>query len=111
MIEFSRPMWLWGLAALPVLAALMLFTGRRRRGALSSFVSHELEEALAPGYSWRRQLAKGFLRVSALALLILAAAGPRFGGQLVKVERQGIDLVIALDTSLSMLAEDVPPNR
>jgi Ca-activated chloride channel family protein len=74
-------------------------------------VSPELEDALAPGYSWRRQLARGFLRTSALVFLILAAAGPRFGSQLVKVERQGIDIVVALDTSLSMLAEDVPPNR
>src|SRR5215510_8354144 len=100
MIDFARPLWLWGLAALPLVAALMLFAARRRRGALASFVSAELEEALAPGYSWRRQLAKGFLRIAALALLIMAAAGPRFGSQLVKVERQGIDLVIALDTSL-----------
>ena len=111
MIEFSRPIWLWGLAALPLVAALMLFAARRRRGALSSFVSPELEDALAPGYSWRRQLARGVLRVAALAFLVLAAAGPRFGSQLVKVERQGIDIVIALDTSLSMLAEDVAPNR
>ena len=111
MIEFARPLWLWGLAAVPLVALLMLFAARRRRGALASFVSPELEDALAPGYSWRRHLAKGFLRASALAFLILAAAGPRFGSQLVKVERQGIDLVVALDTSLSMLAEDVPPNR
>jgi len=111
MIEFARPLWLWALAGIPLVAALLLFAARRRRGSLASFVSPELEEALAPGYSWRRQLAKGFLRVTALAFLIVAAAGPRFGSQLVKVERQGIDLVIALDTSLSMLAEDVPPNR
>src|SRR4249920_3117349 len=111
MIEFARPMWLWGLAALPVLATLMLFTARRRRSALASFVSAELEEALAPGYSWRRQLARGFLRLGAFAFLVMAAAGPRFGSQLVKVERQGIDLVIALDASLSMLAEDVAPDR
>ena len=111
MIEFARPMWLWGLAAVPLVALLMLFAARRRRGALASFVSPELEEALAPGYSWRRQLAKGFLRATALVFLVLAAAGPRFGSQLVKVERQGIDIVVALDTSLSMLAEDVQPNR
>jgi Ca-activated chloride channel family protein len=111
MIEFARPMWLWALASLPVLAAAMLLSGRRRRSALAAFVSADLEDALAPGYSWRRQLAKGFLRLAAFAFLVLAAAGPRFGSQLVKVERQGIDLVIALDTSLSMLAEDVAPNR
>jgi len=111
MIEFARPLWLWGLAGIPLVAGLMLFAARRRRHALAAFVSPELEDSLAPGYSWRRQLARGFLRVSALALLLVAAAGPRFGSQLVKVEREGIDIVVALDTSLSMLAEDVAPNR
>jgi Ca-activated chloride channel family protein len=111
MIDFARPIWLWALAALPLLGSLFLFSARRRRSALTFFVSADLEEALAPGYSWRRQLAKGLLRLGAFAFLVLAAAGPRFGSQLVKVERQGIDIVVALDTSLSMLAEDVPPNR
>jgi Ca-activated chloride channel family protein len=111
MIEFARPMWLWGLAGIPVVALLLLVAARRRRGALGAFVGPELQDALAPGFSWRRRLAKGALRLFALAMLILALATPRFGSQLVKVEREGIDLVIALDTSLSMLAEDVAPNR
>jgi Ca-activated chloride channel family protein len=104
-------MWLWGLAALPVLAGLMAFGVRRRRSALAAFVGRELEASLAPGYSWRRHLARGVLRTGAFSMLVLALALPRFGSQLVKVEREGIDVVIALDTSLSMLAEDVPPNR
>jgi Ca-activated chloride channel family protein len=111
MIEFARPMWLWGLLALPLVAGLMAVGVRRRRASLAAFVGRDLEESLAPGYSWRRHLARAVLRTTALALLIVALALPRFGTQLVKVEREGIDLVIALDTSLSMLAEDVPPNR
>ena len=111
MIEFARPIWLWALAGIPVVAVLLLVAARRRRGALGSFVGAELEDALAPGFSWRRQLARGVMRVLALAMVICAIAGPRFGSQLVKVEREGIDVVIALDTSLSMLAEDVAPNR
>jgi Ca-activated chloride channel homolog len=111
MIEYARPMWLWALAGIPLVAMLLLVTARRRRGALGSFVGKDLEESLAPGFSWRRQLAKGALRLLALAMLIVALSGPRFGSQLVKVEREGIDVVIALDTSLSMLAEDVSPNR
>lgn len=111
MIEFGRPILLWALAGIPVVALLLVVAARRRRGALTGFVGPELEEALAPGFSWRRQLAKGLLRLLALALLVVAIAGPRFGSQLVKVEREGVDVVIALDTSLSMLAEDVAPNR
>ncbi len=111
MIEFAYPTWLWGLLAAPLVILATVVDGRRRRGALSSFVSRSLQGALAPGYSWRRHLAKGVLRALAVAALVTALAGPRFGSQLVKVERQGIDLVIALDTSLSMLAEDMRPNR
>ncbi len=111
MIEFSRPLWLWGLAGIPLLAVLVALGVRGRRNALSAFIGRGLEPALAPGFSWRRHLAKGMLWVLAYAMLITSIAGPRFGSQLVKVEREGIDVVIALDTSLSMLAEDVPPNR
>ncbi|HEU4366237.1 MAG TPA: VWA domain-containing protein [Candidatus Krumholzibacteria bacterium] len=111
MIEFARPLWLWGLLGLPVLAALMAIAVRRRRAALERFVGPRLVTALAPGASWRRHAAKSTLRVLAVGMLIVAVAAPRFGSQLVKVEREGIDLVIALDVSLSMLAEDVAPNR
>ncbi len=111
MIEFAHPSWLWGLVAAPLVVLATVVGGRRRRHALASFVGVPLQGTLAPGYSWRRHLAKGLLRALALCALFLALATPRFGSQLVKVERQGIDLVIALDTSLSMLAEDVRPNR
>lgn len=111
MIEFAHPMWLWGIAAAPVVVLATVLGGRMRRAKLGSFVGTALQGTLAPGYSWRRYLAKGLLRAIAVAALVTALAGPRFGSQLVKVERQGIDLVIALDTSLSMLAEDVRPNR
>jgi len=111
MVEFLRPMWLWGLAALPLVALALALGARARRSSLARFVGSDLEPTLAPGRSWRRHLARGTLRTLALGLLVVAAAGPRFGSHLVKVEREGIDLIIALDTSLSMLAEDVPPNR
>jgi Ca-activated chloride channel family protein len=111
MIDFAHPIWLWGLAGVPLVALAAVIGARRRRKALSSFVGTSLQATLAPGYSWRRHLAKGLLRSLAVAALFVALAGPRFGSQLVKVERQGIDVVIALDTSLSMLAEDVRPNR
>ena len=111
MIDFAHPMWLWGIAGAVPVALAAVIGARRRRKALSSFVGAPLQATLAPGYSWRRHLAKGLLRSIAVAALFVALASPRFGSQLVKVERQGIDVVIALDTSLSMLAEDMRPNR
>jgi Ca-activated chloride channel family protein len=110
-IEFAHPSWLWGLIATPLIVLGTVIGARRGRAALSSFVGRALQGTLAPGYSWRRHLLKGLLRALAVAALLVALAGPRFGSQLVKVQREGIDLVIALDTSLSMLAEDVKPNR
>jgi Ca-activated chloride channel family protein len=110
-MNFARPEWLNALFAVPVLAALILFGARRRRRALLEFTGGRFSEALAPGSNWRKGLLKGALRVAAFALVVTAIAGPQFGSHLVKVEREGIDLVIALDASLSMLAEDMKPNR
>lgn len=110
-MEFARPHWLWLLFAVPAVAFWLALGVRRSRADLERFAGRRLADSLAPGYSWRKNLLKGFLKTSALALVIVALAGPRFGTQLVKVDREGIDVVVALDTSLSMLAEDMLPNR
>jgi len=110
-MEFANPIWLNGLFAVPVLVVLLLWgAGRRRREALQ-FTGTPLGGALAPGRSWRKDLLKTLLKAGTLALLVLALARPQMGSQLVKVQREGIDLVIALDVSLSMLAEDMKPSR
>jgi len=95
----------------PALVVALIYGERRKREAMEQFTGPVLTAALAPGHSWRKNLVKGFLKTVGLALLVFALAGPRFGSRLVKVEREGIDLVITLDTSLSMLAEDMLPNR
>lgn len=110
-MSFARIEWLNALFLIPLLAVLFLVGARRRRKALVDFSGERLAESLAPGRSWRKGLFKAALRTGAFALLVLALAGPQFGSQLVKIEREGIDLVIALDASLSMLAEDMKPNR
>jgi Ca-activated chloride channel family protein len=110
-MEFSHPNMLWGLLAVPALVVALIYGERRRREAMEQFTGPVLTAALAPGHSWRKNLVKGLLKTVGLALLVFALAGPRFGSRLVKVEREGIDLVITLDTSLSMLAEDMLPNR
>jgi len=110
-MDFGRPQWLWGLLLIPVIAVWAGARVRSQRAELTRFAGTRLADALAPGYSWRKHLLKGALEVLAVALIIFALAVPRFGSQLVKVEREGIDIVIALDTSLSMLAEDMLPSR
>src|SRR5262245_31344185 len=83
-IEFAHPAWLWGLIAAPILVLATIVGGRRRRASLGSFVAAPLQNTLAPGYSWRRYLAKGLLRALALSAILVALAVPRFGSQLVK---------------------------
>jgi Ca-activated chloride channel family protein len=110
-MSFARVEWLNALFLIPLIAVLFLVGARRRRRALVDFAGERLSESLAPGRSWRKGLLKAALRTAGVALLVFGLAGPQIGSQLVKVEREGIDLVIALDASLSMLAEDMKPNR
>ena len=110
-MEFANPNWLYALIAAPVLMVLLFWGAHRRQAASLMFTGGLLNPALAPGRSWRKDLLKVVLKFGTFCLLVLALARPQFGSQLVKVEREGIDLVVALDVSLSMLAEDMKPNR
>lgn len=108
---FANPQYLNGLYVVPLLVVLFFYGSRQRDRGLLRFSTSSMSARLAPGRSWRKNLLKSMLKTLGITLLILAMARPQFGSQLVKVEREGIDLVIALDTSLSMLAEDMKPNR
>ncbi|UCH84206.1 MAG: VWA domain-containing protein, partial [Candidatus Latescibacterota bacterium] len=110
-MSFAHPNWLNALYLTPLLAVLFLYGARRRKRDLVAFAGGRFADSLAPGGSWRKRLLKSTLRLGGYVLLVMGLAGPQLGSQLVKVEREGIDLVIALDTSLSMLAEDMKPNR
>jgi Ca-activated chloride channel family protein len=110
-MEFANPERLHLLYLVPIIVLLSVYGARKRRDELISFTGPRLAEALAPGRSWRKSFLKGILKCLGVAFLIIALAGPRFGTHLVKVDREGIDIVIVLDTSLSMLAEDMKPNR
>src|SRR5262245_16449631 len=79
--------------------------------ALAAFADATLIERLTPGLDSRRPLWRTALRVAALALIVVALAGPKRGFQWQQVKREGIDLIVALDTSRSMLATDVKPDR
>ena len=110
-MDWLQPTWLWTLtAALPVLG-LFLWAARRRRAAIRRFGNERLVARLAPGMNPRRRRWKAAAVLGGLILLCIALAGPRFGTQLREVERKGVDLIIALDVSASMHAEDVAPNR
>src|SRR5689334_4526960 len=105
------PLYLWLLVAVLGVGALLIALLRQRAAALRAFVDTALVERLAPGLDTRRPLWRTALRVAALALIVVALAGPKWGFHWQQVNREGIDLIVALDTSRSMLATDVKPDR
>jgi Ca-activated chloride channel family protein len=108
---FSNKIFLLFLFVLPVLAILGFIGFKLKTTKLKKFVGAKLFSELIPADSKERQIIKFILKLLALLFLIIALAGPRFGTKIVEVKRQGLDVLIAIDTSLSMLAEDIKPNR
>lgn len=100
--------WLW---ALPALGAFFIWSYRRRRRRLETFISPALATRLAIGISRPKAAARALLLTGFFAFGIIALARPQWGMRAETVRRQGVDVVAALDTSYSMNAEDVAPNR
>ena len=111
MIAWRDPASLALLALVAALAAFLVWAARRRARALAEFVAAALQPTVAPDVDPRRRRLRGWLIVAAAAFIVIAIAGPMWGFRWEQVKRQGIDLVIALDTSRSMLATDVKPDR
>ncbi len=110
-MNWLHPTYVWALLAVPAAIALLLWARRQRRVAVDQFGEHELIRQLMSGVRSGRRGWKAGIVVLALLLLGVALAGPRMGTQLREIERKGIDVVLALDVSQSMQAQDVRPSR
>jgi len=110
-MRFAAPFYLWLLGLVPVLAGLLALAAWRRGRDLERFGDATLVRRLAASVSVERRVIKAVLVVIAAVFLVLALARPQWGTRLETVTRRGIDVVVAVDTSASMLAEDVAPNR
>ncbi|MDX1636696.1 MAG: VWA domain-containing protein [Balneolaceae bacterium] len=103
--------FLWLLLVIPLLAGGLWFYYQRLREKRKQFFSDELFHSLRTGF-WRLgDRLKVITMLVGLSFLVLAIAGPKVGTQVREVKRQGVDLLIALDLSDSMNAEDVKPSR
>ncbi len=110
-MNFGAPEWLWALLALPVLVALFLRAEHRSAIKLREFVAPRLLAQLGATVSKFRRRFRFVLLLASVALALVSLAKPRWGYTYEEVKRKGIDLIIAVDTSRSMLANDVQPNR
>ncbi|MCH7813583.1 MAG: VWA domain-containing protein [Planctomycetes bacterium] len=110
-LSFGRVEYLHLLWAVPVLALVYGFGFSRKGRALRRFASAGLLGRLMPGVSLGRQVFKSVVLLAAVAVLVFALAGPRWGEREVEVYQPGVDVMVVLDASRSMLAEDCRPNR
>src|SRR5258705_1042434 len=108
---FSEPRWLTALLALPVLFLLEWWAIARAGSAVRRLVGTRIDHALLAQWRPRERWSGAILRLAALALLVLGAADPQWGREVVRRGATGSDVVLVLDVSASMDARDVPPSR
>lgn len=109
---FAQPEMLWLLAVLtPLLLWFAWWTWRRKQALIREFVQSRLLAQLTVGVSARRQKIRLGLLIAAVPCLLLALARPQFGLAQEEVRQRGLDILVAIDVSRSMLATDLPPNR
>ena len=111
MFEFGYIQYLHLLWIIPVLILLFWIMRRQGRKQLERFASNKMIARMAPMRSRSKPWWKYVLLMLALAAIILAIARPRFGTRMKEVQREGKELVVALDVSRSMLATDIQPSR
>ena len=111
MFRFADPIYLYLLALIPVLALIRFLTYRNQKKRLNKFGDPKLLRQLMPDVSRFRPSVKFWILQGALALLIVMLARPQFGTKISNEQRVGIETIIAMDISNSMLAEDIVPSR
>ena len=110
-IRFGYPHFLYLLWGTPVFILLYIYAFRQKRKAYQRFSSHQFFQRLTESVRLGRQKGKAILLSLSYTLLVLALSRPQIGTTLEIVKRSGLDVMIGLDISASMLAEDIKPNR
>ena len=111
MFRLAHPDHLFALLAIPLLAVLFVLMQRRRKNQWSKLGEFNLINQLRKDSSNRKPWVRFSLFLFALSMVIIAWANPQIGSKLEEVKRQGVDLVVALDVSNSMRAQDLKPDR
>ena len=111
MFRFEDPIYLYLLLLIPLLAVIRLLMAFQQKKRLRKFGDPQLVKQLMPDVSRARPLLKFCLLLTALALVIVMIARPQFGTKISHEKRTGIETIICMDISNSMLAEDVSPSR
>ena len=109
--RFAHPEYFYIFLVIPVFVILFILSRVIHRKALKSFGNPAILEQLMPSVSNGRPIVKFAIWLLALSMIIVALAQPQFGSKLTLNKRKGVELIIALDVSNSMKAQDIKPNR
>ena len=110
-MNFNNPQYLYLLLLVPLVVAVYIYSNYRRKRNIAKYGDPELVKAYIPTVSKVRSRITFWFSLLALTLIVVALARPRFGTKKETIVTKGIEVVVALDISNSMLAEDVAPNR
>ncbi len=111
MLRFESPIYLWLLLLIPLLLLLRAVINRRQSKRLRRFGDRDLVRGLMPDVSRSRPMVKHCLLLAALAVVVIMLARPQMGTSISHEKRNGIEAIICMDISNSMLAQDVSPSR
>lgn len=111
MIRFEHTGWAYLLLLIPLLLLVFWLARHRQRQAIRRFGNEEVVHRMAAFRSVVRPWTKFFLMLLAFVMMVTAAVNPQTGSRMEEVRHEGVDIIIALDVSRSMLAGDVQPNR
>jgi Ca-activated chloride channel family protein len=111
LFRFANPDYLYLLLLLPVMVLLYILNSFRRKRAFLRMGDPGLVKRLIPGLSVMRPAVKFTIQLFAIVVVTILLARPQFGSKLEEVKKQGVEVIIALDVSNSMLAGDIQPDR
>lgn len=111
MLRFANPEYLYLLTIIPVFVIIWLVQSKRKKLQLGAAIDSHLQASLMPNRSKWRPMAKFIISLLALTMIVFVLARPQSGLKLSQEKRSGIEAMVALDISNSMLAEDVAPSR
>lgn len=111
-MQFAEPHFLTlGLILIPLVSLFMVWARRKQRAAINDLGDDVLIARLSANTNWNGRRWRTFLRLLALSLVVIALSRPQWGSEVREIEQEGLQVMVALDVSQSMLAEDVKPTR
>ncbi|GAB4180448.1 MAG: VWA domain-containing protein [Calditrichia bacterium] len=111
MLKFGYPIFFYGFAIIPVMLLFFIYMARNRKKTLAEMMDTDLQQEVIHNYSSVNIKRRATIYLILLTFLLIALIDPQIGTRLEVVKRQGVDIIVAVDVSKSMLANDIKPSR